>query len=90
MAHPGAVVINWTPEPPPNRKRWEHEIRSALAAPIGMADVEMVQVGGSWRVQSAKVGGIGIGSGMPVIPERAEMRQAVTEYLVAMGFPVLV
>ena len=76
MTDPAAVAIRWSPEAPPNRRRWEAEIKSALSAPIGVADVEMVQDGPRWRVESAKVGGI------------AEMRDAVTEYLVAMGFPV--
>jgi hypothetical protein len=84
MTGPDDVAVKWTPEPPANRKRWEAEIRSALAAASGIAEVEMVQVGDSWRVESARVGGLGMGTGMPA----TEMRDAVTEYLVAMGFPV--
>ena len=76
MTDPSGVAINWNPQPPPNRKRWEAEIRSALSATTGTADVEMLEVGGSWRVQSATVGA-------------ADVRHDVTEYLVAMGFPVL-
>ena len=73
MSDPSAMTIRWSPEPPANRKRWEAEIRSAAT---GLADVEMVQDGPRWRVETATAS------------DRTEVRDAVTEYLVAMGFPV--
>lgn len=76
MTDAPVVTIRWNPEPPENRKRWEAEIRNALSAPSGLADVEMVRDGPRWRVQTATASG------------QTEMRAAVTEYLVAMGFPV--
>jgi hypothetical protein len=76
VTDPGAVTIRWSPEPPANRKRWEAEIRSALTAPLELADVEMVQDGNRWRVQTATAS------------DRTEVRGALIEYLVAIGFPV--
>jgi hypothetical protein len=83
------VRVSWNPQPPPNRRRWEAAIRSALA-PSRLADVEMVQAGDCWRVQSASLRGSETSGDQ--VPETAsvgpEMRRAVTEYLEAMGFPV--
>jgi hypothetical protein len=73
MTDPSFMTIRWNPEPPANRRRWEAEIRSAAS---GLADVEMVQDGPRWRVETA------------MSADRTEVRDAVTEYLVAMGFPV--
>jgi len=82
------VTVKWNPEPPPNRRRWEAAIRSAVA-PNRAADVEMVQAGDRWRVQSASVRDVGRSDDRPGTPSLGrEMRSSVTEFLEAMGFPV--
>jgi hypothetical protein len=75
-----AIVITWSPEAPPNRKRWEAEIKSVLGSPSGATEVNLIQGGDCWRVQTAMVADVTVGD--------VEMRQAVTDYLRAMGFPV--
>ena len=75
-----AIVITWNPELPPNRKRWATEITNVLGSPSGATDVKLIQDGECWRVQTAIVADVTVGS--------VEMRLAVTDYLRAMGFPV--
>jgi hypothetical protein len=80
MTQAQEVAITWNPEPPLNRKRWEAEIKNVLGSPSGAVDVNLVQDGHCWRVQTAMVVDGSVGS--------VEMRHAVTDYLRAMGFPV--
>ena len=69
MTEPATIAIRWSPQPPPNRRRWEAEIRSALSAPIGIADVEMVQDGQRWQESLAPAVAVGVRGVEEVAPE---------------------
>lgn len=72
------ATITWSPEPPPNKARWEAEIRSVLREFSGHASVHMVAKGNRWRVETAivRTGGRAV-----------EVRAAVVEHLAATVLP---